>query len=236
MNLCVLIPAKDEEESLNETISNLYQELHNKIEFNILVINDHSNDSTENVLVNLSKKYENLEYLNNLFNSGVGNAIKFGLERWEGDIVVICMADSSDSPDDILVSYKKMIEGGYDCIFGSRFIKGSRVINYPIVKLFLNRLFNNLVMLLFRNNYNDYTNIFKMYSRVSIIKISPIQSNGFSIGLEMALKAFSRGLYIAHMPISWTQRKSGKSKLNLFKNIRIYLSTLIVCFNDSNKR
>ena len=69
MNLCVLIPAKDEEESLNETISNLYQELHNKIEFNILVINDHSNDSTENVLVNLSKKYENLEYLNNLFNS-----------------------------------------------------------------------------------------------------------------------------------------------------------------------
>ena len=174
MNLCVLREVLEEMSSAR----------------NILVINDHSNDSTENVLVNLSKKYENLEYLNNLFNSGVGNAIKFGLERWEGDIVVICMADSSDSPDDILVSYKKMIEGGYDCIFGSRFIKGSRVINYPIVKLFLNRLFNNLVMLLFRNNYND----------------------------------------------SWTQRKSGKSKLNLFKNIRIYLSTLIVCFNDSNKR
>ncbi|MGO4819199.1 glycosyltransferase family 2 protein [Flavobacterium sp. W22_SRS_FP1] len=229
MKLCVLIPAKNEEGALNETISNIYKELNNHIQFNILVINDYSDDKTESVLIGLSSKYTNLSFVNNRFDSGVGNAIKYGLERWEGDIVVICMADASDSPIDILASYYKLIEGDYDCIFGSRFITGSSVINYPIIKLLLNRIFNNTVKLITKNNFNDFTNIFKMYNRKAIKAMAPIESDGFSIGLEMSLKAFSNKLNIGYIPISWKQRTSGKSKLKLVKNVKLYMLTLVRC-------
>jgi len=229
MELCILIPAKNEEGALNETILNIHKKLSNIIPFNILVINDHSDDQTESILSNLSKTIANLSYINNGFDNGVGNAIKFGLESWKGDIVVICMADASDSPNDILVSYNKLIDGNYDCIFGSRFISGSSVKKYPIIKLILNRLFNNIVIFISKNKYNDFTNIFKMYSRKAIIEIRPIESTGFSIGLEMSLKVFSSKMKIGYIPISWKQRTSGKSKLNLVKNIRLYVSTLVRC-------
>lgn len=229
MKLCILIPAKNEEGALNETISNICKELNNHIQFNILVINDHSDDNTETILIKLLQKHSNLSFVKNGFDRGVGNAIKYGLERWEGDIVVICMADNSDSPIDILESYNKLIEGNYDCIFGSRFTVGSSVINYPIFKLLLNRIFNLIVKLISRNNFNDFTNIFKMYRRTAIEIIGPIESGGFSIGLEMSLKAFSNKLKIGHIPISWQQRTSGKSKLKLVKNVKLYVSTLIRC-------
>ncbi len=233
MKLCVLIPAKNEEEALNETISNFYKELNSHAQFNILVINDHSDDNTESVLVKLSNKFENLSFVNNMFDSGVGNAIRYGLEIWQGDVLAICMADDSDSPADVLASYNKLIAGNYDCIFGSRFISGSSVINYPIFKLLLNRIFNSIVKIISKNNFNDFTNIFKMYSRVALKEIGPIESNGFSIGLEMSLKAFSKKLNIGYFPISWKQRTSGKSKLKLVKNLKLYISTLIKCLKDA---
>jgi len=232
MELCILIPAKNEEGSLNETISNIYNEINCRIKFNVLVINDHSDDETEKILIDLSNKFENFSFINNGFDGGVGNAIKYGLKKWRGDVVIICMADASDSPSDIMASYFKLIKGNYDCIFGSRFVKGSSVVNYPFFKLIFNRIFNHFVKLISKNNFNDFTNIFKMYSRAAIEKIGPIESNGFSIGLEMSLKAFSKDLNIGYLPISWVQRTSGKSKLKLFKNVGLYMSTLIKCIKN----
>ena len=229
MELCILIPAKNEEGSLSQTITNIYLQLYNVIPFNILVINDHSDDNTLNVLIELSEKYEILSFINNEFDAGVGNAINFGLQTWNGDIVTICMADASDAPSDILQSYYMIIDGKHDCVFGSRFISGSNVKNYPVVKLLLNRIFNILVKLIIKNDFKDYTNIFKMYTRRAIEVIGEIESAGFSIGLEMSLKAYSNKLKIRVIPISWQQRTSGKSKLKLMKNIRLYFSTLIKC-------
>jgi len=229
MELCVLIPAKNEEGAISNTIIDIHKKLNNIIPFNILVINDYSDDKTESILFTISKTITNVSYLNNEYENGVGNAIKFGLSNWKGDIIVICMADASDSPNDILRSYQTLICGNYQCVFGSRFIKGSSVNNYPFIKLLFNRLFNYMVKLIVKKNFNDFTNIFKMYRRNAIIQISPIESKGFSIGLEMSLKAFSKELEIGFIPISWKQRTTGESKLNLVKNIRLYFSTLIRC-------
>lgn len=227
MELCLLIPAKNEARSLPATISNLWDTLSPKISFNFLVINDHSDDDSLEVLHELSEKYKNFNFVDNDLEGGVGNAIRFGLERWKGDVVAICMADGSDSPYDILTSYNKINSGQYDCIFGSRFIKGGKVRGYPVVKLILNRIFNSMVQMITFNKYNDFTNIFKVYHRMAIEVIQPIDSTGFSIGLEMSLKAFAKELKIGIIPISWQQRTAGKSKLNLRKNFRLYLNTLI---------
>jgi dolichol-phosphate mannosyltransferase len=225
MELCIIIPAKNEALTLCETIESLVEVLETKIPFNILVVNDHSDDSTLVLLENLASKFSNLRYLSNSWSGGVGNAILYGLSIWQGDIVAFCMADGSDAPEDILLLYKKICYEGYDCAFGSRFIKGGRITNYPFVKLFLNRIFNNIVRLKTRYNYNDFTNIFKLYHRRSIEAILPIESTGFSIGLEMSLKAFKSKLSICIVPISWTQRKAGISKLNLVKNFSVYIGT-----------
>ena len=226
MELCVIIPAKNEMHTLTETIDNIQKKLQGEIPYNILVVNDHSDDGTLQLLENLSRMYSNLKFVSNDWDGGVGNAIRFGLTQWQGDIVAICMADGSDSPEDILLSYKKICEDGYDCVFGSRFIKGGQVKNYPFLKYFLNRIFNNWVRIKTGINYNDFTNIFKLYHRCSIEVIFPLDSTGFSIGLEMSLKAFKRGLSIAIIPVSWKQRKAGVSKLKLRKNIKLYMSTL----------
>ena len=145
MELCVIIPAKNEMLTLTETIDNIQKKLQGEIPHNILVINDHSDDGTLQLLENLSRIYSNLKFVSNEWEGGVGNAIRFGLSQWHGDIVSICMADGSDAPVDILLSYKMICGDGYDCVFGSRFIKGGKVENYPFVKYFLNRIFNNWV-------------------------------------------------------------------------------------------
>lgn len=226
MDLCIIIPAKNEVLTLTETVENLQKKLKGEIPFSILVVNDYSDDGTLELLETLALKFPNLKYVSNERDGGVGNAIRYGLSKWQGDIVALCMADGSDAPEDVLFSYKKIYEEGYDCVFGSRFIKGGQVTNYPIIKLILNRIFNIRVRIISGNKYNDFTNIFKVYHRRSIEAISPLNSTGFSIGLEMSLKAFKRKLNIAIIPISWTQRKAGVSKLKLSKNFKLYMSTL----------
>ncbi|NVO20251.1 MAG: glycosyltransferase family 2 protein [Bacteroidetes bacterium] len=227
MELCLLIPAKNEASSLPSTLSHYWDTLNSRIPFNFLIINDHSDDDSSEVLHELSNKYSNLFFVDNNFEGGVGNAIRYGLEVWKGDIVAICMADGSDSPFDILTSYNKICSRQVSCVFGSRFIKGSKIEGYPIAKLILNRIFNFLVKIISSNKYNDFTNIFKVYQRTAIEAIQPLESTGFSIGLEMSLKAFSKQLKIEIIPISWRQRTAGKSKLNLRKNTSLYLNTLI---------
>lgn len=235
MELCIIIPAKNEELTLTKTIENIQIKLKGEIPFNILVVNDHSDDGTLALLENLVFRYSNLTYLSNELSGGVGNAIRYGLTNWKGDIAALCMADGSDAPEDILLSYKKICLEGYDCVFGSRFIKAGQIKNYPFFKFLLNRVFNNGVKIITGIKYNDFTNIFKVYHRRSIEAITPLDSNGFSIGLEMSLKAFKKELNIAIIPVSWTQRKAGISKLSLRKNFKLYMSTLRKSLqNESN--
>jgi dolichol-phosphate mannosyltransferase len=148
------------------------------------------------------------------FPPGFGNAVRAGLERYTGDAVVIMMADMSDSPDD-LVLYYKALENGYDCAFGTRFSGGGRTYDYPRLKLVLNRIVNTSIRLLFQHGYNDTTNAFKAYRREVVDQMQPLLSHHFNLTVEMPLKAIVRGYNFAVVPISWTNRKHGESKLSL---------------------
>ena len=227
IELCILIPAKDEELSISSTVRKIHAHLVDKIAFNILIVNDHSLDNTLKELDKLSNELSNVRYVNNISSGGVGNAIKYGLLSWKGNVLAICMADDSDSPEDVLRSFNLLVTKRYNCVFGSRFIQGSSVNNYPPIKLFLNRLFNNIVRITTRYPFNDFTNIFKMYSREALYLIGTPESASFDIGLEMSLKAYSKRLKIGIIAISWNQRKLGSSKLNLTKNIKRYFGTLM---------
>ena len=123
-----------------------------------------------------------------------------------------------------------MIEAGYDCAFGSRFIRGAAVHDYPRVKLVLNRIVNYGVRVLFRHGYNDTTNAFKAYRREVIETVQPLFSNHFNLTVEIPLKAIVRGHSYKVVPISWRNRTEGKSKLSLQEmGSRYVFIVLYVC-------
>lgn len=231
--LSLIIPAHNEEGCIAETVVKFNQKLREaKIQHEILVINDGSTDSTERILKHLEKSIAELRYLNNSEPNGFGFAVRKGLDNFSGDYVAIVMADMSDRPDD-LVSYFRKAESGYDCVFGSRFIRGSKVEGYPIHKLFLNRLTNNIIKLLFMISFNDVTNAFKLYSKETIKGLKPLISPHFNLTVELPLKAIIRGYSYSVIPIYWTNRKTGISKLKVKEMGGRYFFIILYCFLEN---
>lgn len=227
MKLSILIPAHNEEECIGDVISDIMQELKKEnIDHEVIVVNDNSTDRTKDIIESLLKRYPSLRLINRKCPPGFGKAVKEGLEQINGDAVAIVMGDASDEPHDIVRCFRK-IEEGYDCVFGSRFIKGSVVKDYPLLKLIINRLANTFIRLLFMIKANDITNAFKLY-RVKVIKaILPLQAIHFNITVEIPLKAIVRGFSFIQIPINWYGRKSGVSKLSIRYIGRKYLFTVL---------
>ena len=215
MKLSVVIPAHNEEGNITETVEGIVRLLSSEqIDHEVLVVNDSSTDSTEAVLQGLSAQYESVRYVNNFAPNGFGLAIRKGLSEYRGDAVAIVMGDASDAPEDI-VAYWRQIEAGYECVFGSRFIKGSQVIDYPVHKLILNRMANAMIGMFFGLRFNDITNAFKMYRREVVDAAQPLVANHFNLTVELPLKAIVRGAKWTVVPISWRNRKTGISKLKI---------------------
>jgi dolichol-phosphate mannosyltransferase len=229
MKLSVVIPACNEEGQIEETVRNLYSVLSNyKIENEILVINDNSKDNTENILKKICPELRGVRYMNNKGPNGFGFAVRCGLENFSGDAVAVYMADGSDSPEDV-VRFYKTLEEGYDCVFGSRFMKGGKTIDYPLLKLILNRLANIFISIIFQMRYNDTTNAFKMYRRHVIDGLKPFLSHHFNLTVELPLKAIVRGYSFAVIPNIWTNRKTGESKLKIKEMGSRYLFIVLYC-------
>lgn len=215
LKLSIVMPAYNEEGSIVPTIDHIVELLsQEQLAYEILVVNDNSRDRTERLLQQLSEHNSAIRYINNYYPNGFGFAVRCGLENFEGDAVAIVMADGSDLPEDIVRYYHKLQEG-YDCVFGSRFVKGGRVIDYPVHKLVINRLANAFIQVMFALRFNDTTNAFKIYRREVIEGISPLISHHFNLTVEIPLKAIVRGYSFAVMPITWQNRKSGISKLKI---------------------
>ncbi len=213
--LSIVIPAYNEEDCIESTTHLISERLEeDKIDYEILVVNDNSKDNTEAVLQKINQDNPRIRYINNYYPNGFGFAVRCGLENFSGDAVAVVMADNSDSPDNMVDYYYKLQEG-YDCVFGSRFIKGGKVIDYPKHKLFVNRLANLFIQVLFGLKFNDTTNAFKIYRKEVIEGISPLLSHHFNLTVEMPLKAIVRGYSYTTIPITWRNRTTGVSKLKL---------------------
>jgi len=231
MKLSIVIPAYNEAKSIEGAIIGIEKALNKfEIEHEIFVIDDNSIDATSIILDELQKKYACLKYEINQGPNGFGYAVRYGLERYTGDCVAIMMADLSDSPDDLVRFYTTMLEGNYDCVFGSRFIRGGKIIDYPIVKRIVNRIANAIIRFVMNINYNDTTNAFKLYRRHTIDGIKPFLSPHFNLTIELPLKAIIRGYSYKIIPNSWTNRKYGESKLKIREMGSRYFFILMYCF------
>ena len=213
--LSVIIPARNEAENLPKCITEICEELSkNYITYEILVIDDGSTDNTTEVINNINKGFESVICIKNTNENGFGRAIRLGLEHFSGDAVAIMMADRSDSPRD-LVEYWNVLNSGVECAFGSRFIQGSKIYDYPKLKLLMNRIVNIMIKYAFNIKCNDVTNAFKMYKREVIEGCKPFISPHFNLTVEIPLKAVIRGYSWKVLPISWKNRTKGVAKLKL---------------------
>ncbi len=212
--LSIVIPARDEEGCVVSTVRHLHLELElQKIQHEIIVVDDGSKDRTWELLLDLQKSLPELRPVQNIAPHGFGRAIICGLDNMRGDAVVIMMADESDDNRDVVRYWNELKQ--FDCVFGSRFIKGGGVIDYPSVKLAVNRMANLFIKVLFGIKLNDTTNAFKAYRRTVIDGCRPLISPHFNLTVELPLKSIVRGYTWTVIPITWKNRRTGVPKLKI---------------------
>ncbi|MDP2939636.1 MAG: glycosyltransferase family 2 protein [Candidatus Omnitrophota bacterium] len=228
-SLSVIVPARNETKNLHKIIPPLISELEKeKIEFEVIIVNDNSLDDTQAVSQKLSFMYPKIRVVKRAMPFGFGRALKDGFKESKGKVIIPFMADGSDDPADLVRLYRKILEG-YDLVYGSRFMKGGRVYHYPILKLIINRIANHLLKIIFKIDNSDITNAFKAIRREALVSLMPLEATEFNITLEIPLKARIKNVRHAFMPVSWKGRDSGVSNLrviNLIKYYKQYFFTL----------
>jgi dolichol-phosphate mannosyltransferase len=230
MKLSVVIPAHNEAPVIETTLEAILAQIASEgIDYEVLVIDDGSTDGTAEAVARVGAHDGSVRCIRNDGAHGFGHAVRKGLELITGDAVVIVMADGSDDPRDIVL-YHRVLEAGYDCAFGSRFMPGAVVSDYPPLKRVINRIVNTGIRAIFRHGYNDTTNAFKAYRREVIEQMQPLISPHFNLTVEMPLKAITRGFSYAIVPTSWTNRAAGESKLQLQEMGSRYLFIVLYVF------
>ena len=228
--LSVVIPARDEQDCIVSTVEHLHLELvMNGVPHEIIVVDDGSTDETWPRLAALAAKMPELRAVRNTGQHGFGRAITFGFDNMRGDAAVVMMADESDDCRDVVV-YWKILNDGWHAAFGSRFIRGGGVIDYPALKLRVNRFANWFLSVLFRVKFNDFTNAFKGYRKTTIDGCRPFLSPHFNLTVELPLKTIVRGYSWSPTPITWRNRRSGESKLKLKEMGSRYLFITFYCW------
>jgi dolichol-phosphate mannosyltransferase len=213
--LSVVIPARDEEGCIASAVEHLHLELVlNHVPHEIVVVDDGSTDGTWAILQELRTANPSLRPVRNEGLHGFGRAVAKGIESVSGDAVVIMMADESDDCRDV-VRYWNVLNEGWDCVFGSRFVKGGGVIDYPWLKLRINRVANLFIRLLFRIPLNDTTNAFKAYRKTTLDGCRPFLAPHFNLTVELPLKAIVRGYSWVTVPITWRHRRSGQTSFKI---------------------
>jgi dolichol-phosphate mannosyltransferase len=213
--LSVVIPACDEEGCIAATVEHLHLELSlNHVPHEIVVVDDGSTDRTWEILQELRSHNMSLKPVKNEGMHGFGRAIIKGIDSASGGAVVIMMADESDDCRDV-VRYWNQLNEGWDCVFGSRFMKGGGVIDYPWFKLQINRLANLFIRILFKVPLNDTTNAFKAYRKTALDGCRPFIAPHFNLTVELPLKAIVRGYSWTVIPITWRNRRFGEAKLKI---------------------
>ena len=181
MKLSIIIPARNEAGLIASTVTRLrdYLDSADISDIEILVVDDGSTDSTYEVVLAEHQRDPRIHVITNTGRNGFGRAVAHGLNHFTGDAAVIYMADASDAPEDVTRYY--ILRDEADCAFGSRFMRQSRVTDYPGFKLIINRIANSAIQMMFGLRYNDTTNAFKGYRRNVIEGCRPFVSPHFNL-------------------------------------------------------
>jgi glycosyltransferase involved in cell wall biosynthesis len=216
----ILIPVYNEGDNIRSTLV----EIEDKITtpHRIFIIYDFDEDDTLPVVMEWMDSHPGISLIRNRYGRGVLNAIKTGIEAVDEGVILVTMADLSDNLFKVDEMFE-MINGGYDIVCGSRYMKGGEQRGGPWLKKFLSRAAGVSLHFLTGLPTRDVTNSFKMYTKKVLNDIEIESSGGFEIGMEVVIKAFQKGYKITEVPSIWRDRENGKTKFRLWKWLPKYL-------------
>jgi dolichol-phosphate mannosyltransferase len=215
MSNIVIIPTYREKENI-EAIIKAISSL--DIQFDILIVDDNSPDGTSDVVKNLQLTYKNLYLIERPGKLGLGTAYIAGFE-WaleKGYSYIYEMdADFSHDPRDLVRLNKACEKDGADVAIGSRYISGVNVVNWPLSRVLMSYMASIYVRLVTGMKIMDTTAGFKCYRREVLENIKPdhIRSVGYGFQIEMKFAAWKLGYKIVEIPIIFTDRRLGASKM-----------------------
>lgn len=222
--ISIVIPARNEEDVIVKTLNLIKETV--KVPYNVIIVNDHSTDKTEEVINKYAKKFRNITLVKTKpKKGGFANALARGFEVAKEKFVVVVMADLCDEPQTINIMYKE-IQKNWDIICGSRYIKGGGKTGGPFLQGLLSQLVCLSLHLVTGIPSKDVSNAFKMYRRdiLKDLKINP--KSGVEASMEITLQAYFKGAKIKDVPTHWKGRTIGKSKFKLIERspryFRIY--------------
>ncbi len=228
----IVIPAYNEKEN----IIKLIKAIRRKINCVIIVVDDSTNLETQKIIS--KNKIKNLKYFNRGKKSGRGSAVLFGFRKLiqtkkNIDCFIEMDADLSHSPNELLRNIKFFFKSSSDLLIGSRYVKGSQILNWPLSRRILSKLSNILAKFLLGAPVNDYTNGFRFYSKraaKTIISKCNKTGGGFIILSEIILILWLKGFRITEIKSIFRNRTRGESSVNfklvfesLFGLIKLYL-------------
>lgn len=221
MDFCVVIPTKDEEETIPEILDGV-----KKLTKNILVVDGHSKDKTADLVKEMGVRciYDDRK--------GKGNALKIGVENTTEEIIVFVDADGSHEISDIPKLIEPIVEGKADLVVGSRMLGGSDELHGTFNKLIRNTGNNFLAVLInkkWKTDLTDIENGFRAITREAFNQIR-LQSRGFTVEQEMVIRCLKKKFRAYEVASHEYARKSGYSKLRTIQGFKFLLHFFIEYF------
>jgi dolichol-phosphate mannosyltransferase len=213
MKTRVLVPTYQELHTLASIVHRIFE--HNP-DVHVLVIDDKSPDGTGKLADQLKAKYANLEVLHRKSKNGLGAAYIDGFNNSinDFDVLVEMDADGSHDPQDLVTILKEI--PNYDCVLGSRWVPGGKVVNWPKSREILSRGGNSYARLMLGIDIGDATGGFRAYktSTIKELDLSDIDSQGYCFQVDMVRRLLKKGFKIKEVPITFTERTIGTSKMS----------------------
>lgn len=219
MKLSIIIPAHNEQDNITGVLSKIEESL--DIDYELIVVNDHSIDATAELVKTISLQYDNIRLIENELEKGFANALKTGFNAVKTEVVIPVMGDLCDDLSTIKIMLQK-INDGYDVVCGARYIKEGARLGGSRLKGFLSSFAGKSLYYLLGIPTHDIANAFKMY-RKKVINSVDIKSRGFEISMEIPLKAYYLGFKITEVPTVWKERTKGKSSFKIFRLLPAYI-------------
>ncbi len=213
----VIIPTYNEKENIEKIIRKVFSL---KKDFNILIIDDNSPDGTADIVKSLITEFKDrlfIEERKGKLGLGTGyiHGFNWALER-NYEYVFEMDADFSHNPDDLVRLYKACSKNSADLSIGSRYITGVNVVNWPIGRVLMSYYASAYVRFITRMKIKDTTAGFKCYTRkvLETINFDHVKFTGYAFQIEMKFTAWKLGFNIVEVPIIFTDRTRGESKMN----------------------
>ena len=213
----IIIPTFNEKENIESIIKKVFSL---KKQFNILIVDDNSLDGTANIVKTLQKIYPKKLFIEERSKKlGLGTAYIHGF-KWalkkDYEFIFEMDADFSHNPDDLIKLYDVVKNNNGDLAIGSRYVKGVNIVNWPMSRLLLSFFASKYVKIITGMPIHDSTAGFKCYKKkiLQTIKLDKIQFVGYAFQIEMKFKAWKYGFRVVEVPVIFTDRKEGVSKMS----------------------